>query len=84
MVKLTANAFLATKISFANEIAGICDLVGADIVDVMSAVGLDRRIGPHFLRAGVGWGGSCFPNPSLWSRTSADCICGLPHDHAHP
>ncbi|WNE93859.1 UDP-glucose/GDP-mannose dehydrogenase family protein [Streptomyces luomodiensis] len=65
MVKLTANAFLATKISFANEIANICDLVGADIVAVTRAVGLDQRIGPHFLKAGVGWGGSCFPKDTL-------------------
>jgi len=60
MVKYAANAFLATKISFANEIANICERVGADIDEVMRGVGLDNRIGPRFLKAGVGWGGSCF------------------------
>jgi len=60
MIKYTANAFLATKISFANEIAAICESVGADITEVSRAVGLDHRIGKEFLNAGVGWGGSCF------------------------
>jgi UDPglucose 6-dehydrogenase len=60
MVKYAANAFLATKISFANEIANLCDLVGADAHRVLSAVGADDRIGPRFLGAGLGWGGSCF------------------------
>ena len=59
-VKYAANAFLATKISFINEIAQICDLVGADVNEVASALGLDNRIGSHFLEAGIGWGGSCF------------------------
>jgi nucleotide sugar dehydrogenase len=59
-VKYAANAFLATKISYANEIASICELVGADVADVADAVGLDARIGRSFLGAGVGWGGSCF------------------------
>jgi nucleotide sugar dehydrogenase len=58
-VKYTANAFLATKISFINEIANICELVGADVVEVARAVGLDPRIGPAFLQSGIGWGGSC-------------------------
>jgi UDPglucose 6-dehydrogenase len=60
MVKYAANAFLATKISFANEIANICELVGADARQVLSAVGADSRIGSRFLQHGIGWGGSCF------------------------
>jgi UDPglucose 6-dehydrogenase len=60
MIKLAANAFLTTKISFINEIANVCELVGADVVKVAKGVGLDHRLGPHFLRAGAGWGGSCF------------------------
>ena len=60
MVKLASNAFLTTRISFINEIANVCELVGADVMDVARAVGLDHRLGSHFLRAGVGWGGSCF------------------------
>jgi UDPglucose 6-dehydrogenase len=61
LVKLAANAFLSTRISFINEIANVCELVGADVVDVARGVGLDHRLGPHFLRAGLGFGGSCFP-----------------------
>lgn len=60
MIKYSANAFLATKISFANQIANICDLVGADINEVMKGIGSDTRIGHKFLSAGIGWGGSCF------------------------
>jgi UDPglucose 6-dehydrogenase len=60
MIKYAANAFLATKISFANEIANICELVGADVTQVVRGIGLDSRIGVRFLNAGVGWGGSCF------------------------
>jgi len=60
MVKYAANAFLATKISFANEIANICELVGADARQVLPAIGADTRIGPRFLQHGIGWGGSCF------------------------
>jgi UDPglucose 6-dehydrogenase len=60
MIKLAANAFLTTRISFINEIAKVCELVGADVEDVARGVGLDHRLGPHFLRAGIGWGGSCF------------------------
>ena len=56
-----SNAFLATKISFINEMAGLCERVGADVVQVSRVMGLDHRIGPHFLAAGIGWGGSCFP-----------------------
>ena len=61
MIKLASNAFLATKISFINEIANVCEEVGADVVEVATGMGLDPRIGPQFLRAGAGWGGSCFP-----------------------
>jgi len=61
MIKYASNAFLATKISFVNEIAGICENVGADVQSVAYAMGLDRRIGPKFLHAGAGYGGSCFP-----------------------
>lgn len=61
MIKYAANAFLATKISFINEIANICELVGADVSSVAYGIGLDGRIGPRFLNAGIGWGGSCFP-----------------------
>ena len=61
LVKLAANAFLAARISFINEIANVCELAGADVVDVARGVGLDHRLGPHFLRAGIGFGGSCFP-----------------------
>ncbi|CAN5911009.1 UDP-glucose/GDP-mannose dehydrogenase family protein [soil metagenome] len=61
MIKYAANAFLATKISFINEVANICELVGADVSNVATGIGLDERIGPRFLNAGIGWGGSCFP-----------------------
>ena len=61
MIKYAANAFLATKISFINEVANICDRVGADVTQVAKGIGLDTRIGGKFLNAGLGWGGSCFP-----------------------
>jgi UDPglucose 6-dehydrogenase len=61
MVKLASNAFLATKISFINEIANVCEETGADVVEVAKGMGLDERIGPKFLNAGIGFGGSCFP-----------------------
>ena len=61
MVKLASNAALVTRISFINEIANVCELVGADVEEVARGVGLDHRLGPHFLRAGIGYGGSCFP-----------------------
>src|SRR5436305_13462077 len=60
MIKLAANAFLATKISFINEIANVCEETGADVIEVARGVGLDDRIGPKFLHAGIGYGGSCF------------------------
>src|SRR5256884_279007 len=61
MIKYASNAFLSTKISFINAIANICELAGADVTQVMKAVGLDARIGHAFLQAGLGYGGSCFP-----------------------
>jgi UDPglucose 6-dehydrogenase len=61
MVKLASNAFLATKISFINEIANVCEETGADVVEVARGMGLDERIGSKFLHAGIGFGGSCFP-----------------------
>jgi len=61
MIKYAANAFLATKISFINEISNLCERVGADVESVARGIGLDERIGPRFLKAGLGWGGSCFP-----------------------
>jgi UDPglucose 6-dehydrogenase len=61
MIKLAANAFLMTRISFINEIANVCEAVGADVVEVARGIGLDHRLGPHFLRAGIGYGGSCLP-----------------------
>lgn len=61
MVKLASNAFLATKISFINEIANVCEETGADVLEVARGMGLDDRIGPKFLRPGIGFGGSCFP-----------------------
>ncbi len=61
MIKYASNAFLATKISFINEMANICERVGADVQQVARGMGLDRRIGPKFLHAGPGFGGSCFP-----------------------
>ena len=65
MVKLAANAALVTRISFINEIANVCEATGADVTTVAQGIGLDRRIGPSFLRAGIGYGGSCFPKDSL-------------------
>ena len=61
MIKYAANSFLATKISFINEIANICEKAGADVKKVAAGIGLDSRIGSKFLNAGIGWGGSCFP-----------------------
>jgi UDPglucose 6-dehydrogenase len=61
MIKYASNAFLATRISFINEISIICERLGADVTEVARGMGFDKRIGPHFLQAGVGYGGSCFP-----------------------
>ncbi|WP_416967915.1 UDP-glucose dehydrogenase family protein [Streptomyces sp. 4F14] len=71
MVKLAANALLATKITFINEIAAVCEQTGADVVEVARAVGMDHRLGPHFLGAGLGYGGSCFPKDSRALRAMA-------------
>ena len=65
LIKYTANAFLATKITFINEIADLCERVGADVQDVARGIGLDNRIGSKFLHAGPGYGGSCFPKDTL-------------------
>jgi UDPglucose 6-dehydrogenase len=65
MIKLAANAALMTRISFINEIANVCEATGADVVKVAEGIGLDHRVGPSFLRAGIGYGGSCFPKDSL-------------------
>ncbi|HET9677027.1 MAG TPA: UDP-glucose/GDP-mannose dehydrogenase family protein [Solirubrobacterales bacterium] len=65
MIKLASNAFLATKISFINEIANVCEEVGADVGQVAAGMGLDERIGPKFLKAGIGWGGSCFGKDTI-------------------
>ena len=72
MVKLASNAFLATKISFINEIANVCEETGADVVEVARGMGLDERIGPKFLQAGIGYGGSCFaPDETVLARQHA-------------
>jgi UDPglucose 6-dehydrogenase len=74
MIKYAANAFLATKISFINEIANICERVGADISDVAGGIGMDKRIGREFLHAGIGYGGSCFPKDTKALAQLADQI----------
>lgn len=65
IIKYASNAFLATKISFINEIANLCEIVGANVQDVAYGMGLDNRIGPKFLNAGIGFGGSCFPKDTV-------------------
>ena len=72
-VKYACNAFLATKVSFINEMARICELVGADVEDVAVGMGLDRRIAPDFLKAGLGWGGSCFAKDLAALISTARC-----------
>ena len=73
LIKYAANAFLATKITFINEIADLCEKVGADVHQVARGIGLDGRIGPKFLHPGPGYGGSCFPKDSLaLIRTARD------------
>src|SRR6202034_293876 len=65
LIKYAANAFLATKITFINEMANLCEKVGADVQDIARGIGLDGRIGSKFLHAGPGFGGSCFPKDTL-------------------
>ena len=72
LIKYAANAFLATKITFINEIADLCEAVGADVKDVSRGIGLDNRIGSKFLHAGPGYGGSCFPKDTLALLKTAD------------
>jgi UDPglucose 6-dehydrogenase len=72
LTKYAANAFLAVKISFINEIANLCEAVDADVQDVARGIGLDNRIGPKFLHAGPGYGGSCFPKDTLALLKTAD------------
>ena len=73
LIKYTANAFLAIKIGFINEIADLCDAVGANVQQVAKGIGLDKRIGSKFLHAGPGYGGSCFPKDTLaFSKTASD------------
>ena len=77
MIKYAANAFLATKITFVNEIAALCERVGADVKDVAKGMGLDGRIGPKFLHAGPGYGGSCFPKDTR-------ALARIGQDHSLP
>lgn len=77
MIKYASNAFLATKISFINEIANICEKVGADIEQVAAGMGMDARIGSSFLRAGIGYGGSCFPKDT---KALAKIAANIDHD----
>jgi len=79
MIKYAANACLALKISYINEIAGLCEKVGADVVEVARGIGLDSRIGPGFLGAGIGWGGSCFPKD-----TAALLAMGREYNYSMP
>ncbi|GAA3319095.1 hypothetical protein GCM10020331_024550 [Ectobacillus funiculus] len=71
MIKYASNAFLATKISFINEVSNICEKLGANVEDVANGMGFDNRIGRAFLNAGIGYGGSCFPK--RYSCLSANC-----------
>jgi len=77
MIKYASNAFLATKISFINEIANICEKVGADVESVALGMGMDKRIGSMFLRAGIGYGGSCFPKDT---KALAKIAANIDHD----
>ena len=72
LIKYASNAFLATKVGFINEIADLCEVVGADVLDVAQGMGLDSRIGPKFLQSGPGYGGSCFPKDTLALLGTAD------------
>jgi UDPglucose 6-dehydrogenase len=79
MIKYASNAFLATKISFINEIADICEALGADVKEVAIGMGYDKRIGPAMLDAGVGWGGSCFPKDVKALAYMAEETNVIPH-----
>lgn len=79
MIKYASNAFLALKISYINEIGGLCEKTGADVKEVAYGMGLDPRIGPRFLNAGIGWGGSCFPKDTL-----ALTALGAAYDYSMP
>ena len=80
LIKYAANAFLATKITFINEIADLCEQVGADVQEVARGIGLDNRIGGKFLHAGPGFGGSCFPkDTSALLKTAQDYGVGVAH-----
>ena len=79
MIKYAANTFLALKVSFINEISGLCEKVGADVTEVARGMGLDARISPRFLGAGLGWGGSCFPKD-----TAALLSVGAEYDYSMP
>lgn len=76
MIKYASNAFLALKISFINEIAGLCEKVGADVTEVARGMGLDPRIGSGFFAAGLGWGGSCFPKDTA-------ALLAIAEEHAY-
>lgn len=77
LIKYAANGFLATKISFINEIANLCESIGANVVDLAKGIGLDGRIGKKFLHAGPGYGGSCFPKDTL-------ALCRIAQEHGNP
>ena len=82
MIKYASNAFLATRVGLSNEVANICSAHGVDVYEVMNGVGLDKRIGPHFLRAGAGFGGSCFPK-DLKALKAAAMKAKVPHNILH-
>jgi UDPglucose 6-dehydrogenase len=79
MIKYAANAFLASKVSFINEISRLCEKLGADVADVVQAVGADHRIGKTFFQPGLGFGGSCFPKDVMALRRIAETNGGEPH-----
>jgi UDPglucose 6-dehydrogenase len=74
LIKYVCNAYLATRLSFVNDVAELCEHVGGDVSDLTRAMGLDKRIGPHFLQPGPGWGGSCFPKDTTALNGIADSV----------